>query len=1028
MLRFPLLVFIVVFAISVTLTQFFAYQQYKIAREKQRAELIHEAAVAKDRFRNILFNDIAAANTMAIIYKQYGVPAKFDSIARQILQNSRYAEALQITEKGIVKNAYPDVSYKGTIGTNLNVDSVRKAEEARAADRKDIYFAGPRRLRFGDTGILGKVPIITTNKVVAVAVVLTRLPAIKKALAPSGADKNKFAYQLLKSQGRDTSVFPLSNAVSAKKSEYASINIPEGDWVLRVSYSEGYVTDRFPYELSVLGVLLSFAAALLAFRKAGEPFRLKKIIGEKSELLLKSERYFRTLIETSSDAIVLLDVDGKVLYQTPSTEKILGYSLAEMQEMDGIELIHPDDRAGDNKMFEGILSNPGAVFQSKHRVKHKNGSYIHIDGTYRNLLHDENIKAIVYSYKDITEQVLSEQVLIESENRFRRAFEDSAIGMGLTSIEENSMGRWLKVNRSLYEMLGYTEAELLSRTFMQITHPDDLAMDLSAQDRILEGESDTYRLEKRYIHKNGNFIWINLNVSIVRDKDKQPIYLVAQVENITEKVESQIKFQNLVENFIVGVYILQNGKLVYVNPRIMEETGYNEEDIIGMPYDQFIYRDDQEFVTSITDSREKGLIDTVRYEARVIKKDGQSLWYEIIGSTTTYKGATALMGTMVNISERKAVYEELAKSEANLRSIFDTTNVSYLLLDTNYKIIALNQHMKDVYVDVADVELKEGNNLVESLIPERRERAKAIYDRVIQTNKAEDYESSYLKDGKYTHFITNVKPIHDGKKLIGICISTIDITERKNALEQLKHLNENLENQAKELAISNAELEQFAYVASHDLQEPLRMVTSFLAQLEKKYTDVLDDKAKQYIYFATDGAKRMRQLILDLLEYSRVGRTESDLEDVNLNELIQDVLMLFRRNIEETNATIRVKDLPTLNILKTPMRQVLQNLLGNALKYQKSGVAPIVEITCTERKTAFEFTVSDNGIGIEPEYFDQIFIIFKRLHNRAEYAGTGMGLAITKKIIEHMGGKIWVTSKQGEGTAFHFTIPKHLKS
>lgn len=783
--------------------------------------MVHEATEAKDRFRNILFNDIAAANTLAIIYKQYGIPANFDSVAHQIIQASRYADALQITENGIVRNIYPDIRYKTTIGTNVNADPVRKAEEVRAIERKDIYFAGPRLLRFGDTGILGKVPIIKDNKVVAVATVLTRLPAIKKMLASQSADKNKFTYQLLKAHGKDISFFLLSDSKPAAKSEYIDIAISEGDWLLRVSYGDGYTASEFPFELSGLGLLFSFFVALLAYRKAQEPDKLKKIIDEKTEQLSKSERYFRTLIETSSDAIVLLDANGQVLYQSPSTDKILGYTLTEVQKINNLQLIHPDDRGEDNNFFYTEISEPGAIVQRSHRVKHKKGNYIYIEGTYRNLLHDENIKAIVYSYKDVTEKVLSGQILIESENRFRRAFEDSAIGMGLTSIQEYSMGRWLKVNRSLCDMLGYTEDELLSRTFMQITHPDDLAKDLAAQDRILQGESDTYRLEKRYLHRDGSFVWINLNVSIVTDKDKKPIYLVAQIENITEKLESQTKFQNLVENFVVGVYILQDNKIVYVNPRVTEETGYTEDEVINMPYAPFIYPEDLELVSDIIDHRTKQGIKTARYEVRIQRKDSKPIWYEILGGSIWYRGAPALIGTMVNITERKAIYDELIRSEANLRSIFDTTDICYLLLDTSYNIIAFNQQMRNVYIDIAGFELKEGDNLIELMLPEKREPAKAVYDRTAQTNQSEDYETSYEKDGTCRHFLANVKPIYDGTKVIGICISAIDITERKKlTLDLLNHVNA-IEEQ-------NKKLREIAWIQSHVVRAPLSRIMGLI--------------------------------------------------------------------------------------------------------------------------------------------------------------------------------------------------------
>ncbi len=821
MSRFPFLIFVVVFALSIMLTQFLAYQQYKLSKEKTTAELTHEATEAKDRFRNILFNDIAAANTLAIIYKQYGVPANFDSVAHQIIQTSRYAEALQITENGIVRNVYPDIRYKATIGTNVNADPIRKAEEERAIKLKEIYFAGPRRLRFGDTGILGKVPIITNNRVVAVTTVLTRFPAIKKALARTGTGKTKFAYELKDIHLKQSPFFLLSDLKPVAKSEYADVYIPEGDWLLRVSYSNEYAVNILPLELSILGVLFSFIAALLVYRKVQEPFKLKKIIAEKTQQIAKSEKYFRTLIETSSDAVVLMDANGKILYQTESAERILGYNLSEIQQIDGIELIYPDDREGNNDLFVDLVNNPGSTINREHKIRHKNGTYLQIEGTYRNLLNDENVGAIVYTYKDITEKILAEQILAESENKFRSAFEDSAIGMGLTSVEEGSMGKWIKVNKSLCDMLGYTEGELLSRTFMEVTHPDDLQTDLANQNQMLQGETGVYRLEKRYLHKNGKSVWINLNVSIVKDKDKNALYMVAQIENITERVESQIKFQNLVEDFVVGVYMLQDNKLVYVNPQLLKEAGYTEQEIIGMPFNNFIYPEDLKAVNEMVNSRTKNGNKTVRYEARIQRKDGTLIWYEILGSSTLYRGAPALIGTMVNITERKAMYDELIRSEANLKSMFDTTDISFLLIDTDYKIIALNQQMKEGYMGSAGLELKVGDNLMEAMHPSKKAGAKAIYDEVIQTNCSKNYETTYEYTGGHIHYMANVKPIHNGTKVIGICISSIDITERKKMTMDLMSKITAIEEQ-------NNKLREIAWIQSHVARAPLSRIMGLI--------------------------------------------------------------------------------------------------------------------------------------------------------------------------------------------------------
>ncbi|MEO6405863.1 MAG: ATP-binding protein [Ferruginibacter sp.] len=236
------------------------------------------------------------------------------------------------------------------------------------------------------------------------------------------------------------------------------------------------------------------------------------------------------------------------------------------------------------------------------------------------------------------------------------------------------------------------------------------------------------------------------------------------------------------------------------------------------------------------------------------------------------------------------------------------------------------------------------------------------------------------------------------------------IESEKRLRQQLSYEQQSLRHALEMLKQKNEDLEQFAYAASHDLQEPLRMVTSFLTLLEKKYDPVIDDKGKKYIHFAVDGAKRMHQLIADLLAFSRAGRTEEKLEDVDLNELVNEAQILFRNQIAEKHAIIHVDKLPVIRAYKSPLKQVFQNLLANALKYSRDGHNVQINISAKETGTHWEFAIADNGMGIEEEYFDKIFIIFQRLHSREMYPGTGIGLAICKKIVENMGGKIWVKS------------------
>ncbi|MFO7822693.1 MAG: ATP-binding protein [Cyclobacterium sp.] len=237
-------------------------------------------------------------------------------------------------------------------------------------------------------------------------------------------------------------------------------------------------------------------------------------------------------------------------------------------------------------------------------------------------------------------------------------------------------------------------------------------------------------------------------------------------------------------------------------------------------------------------------------------------------------------------------------------------------------------------------------------------------------------------------------------------------------------LNQALEKKAHDLSRSNEELEQFAYVASHDLQEPLRMISSFIALLGRKYGERLDEKGMQYIHFAVDGASRMRQIILDLLTYSRVGKNLEENPRIQVAFLLDEVLHLYRKQIREKKAVVHYKDLPEVWVDKYLLGQLFQNLIGNALKYSKKDESPLIKIKLDSQGNEWLFSIEDNGIGIDKAYHEKIFLMFNRLHSFESYEGTGIGLAVVKKTVEHFGGRIWLDSEMGVGTTFYFTLPK----
>lgn len=316
----------------------------------------------------------------------------------------------------------------------------------------------------------------------------------------------------------------------------------------------------------------------------------------------------------------------------------------------------------------------------------------------------------------------------------------------------------------------------------------------------------------------------------------------------------------------------------------------------------------------------------------------------------------------------------------------------------------------------------------EKIHPEDSVRVITKFDMYIKSHQTDIWSDEYrvvtdtgevrhIYDRGYLLFNKKGKPI----RMIG---SLEDISDRKEYENHLEELNSQINKRVEELAISNAELEQFAYVASHDLQEPLRMVTRFLSEIDKKYGALLDEKGKEYIHFAVDGAQRMRILILDLLEYSKIGKFDQKIEPLDMNVLLSEILQFNEMALKENNATLIWENLPTINNRRTPIQLVFQNLIGNSIKYNKPKSQTEIKISYKDLGTKWQFCVSDNGIGINPVFFDKIFVIFQRLHPKQEFSGTGIGLAICRKIIETQGGKIWVESEEGKGSHFYFIVTK----
>lgn len=432
----------------------------------------------------------------------------------------------------------------------------------------------------------------------------------------------------------------------------------------------------------------------------------------------------------------------------------------------------------------------------------------------------------------------------------------------------------------------------------------------------------------------------------------------------------------------------------------------------------------------------KDVMDTDFYRMYLLaKQNGQTVtfeefnpflkkWFETTaypndeGMSVYFKDITLRKESERKINEANERFEKVALATSDAIWDWDIENNSFYRGDGYNELFGtnINNHVLE-----SDIWLDDSTN-----IP--AEQLKQMVMDILKDPSKDNWVLEYsikAPDGDVRSVIDKGIIIRDTYgKAIRLVGAITDITYRKNFERQLLQLNKELQKQVKALKIANEELEQFAFITSHDLQEPLRMITSFMDQLQRKYSHQLDDKANQYIYFATDGAKRMKKIILDLLEYSRAGKSNHHEERVNLTEILNNFCYLRKKIIEEKGVTIHYENLPEVLASKTPLTQVLHNLLDNAIKYTRSEVAPVIQLTVTDQNDKWLFEIKDNGIGIDQEFYDKIFVIFQRLHNRDQYDGTGIGLALVKKQVESWGEKIGVQSILNQGSTFYFTLKK----
>jgi PAS domain S-box-containing protein len=463
------------------------------------------------------------------------------------------------------------------------------------------------------------------------------------------------------------------------------------------------------------------------------------------------------------------------------------------------------------------------------------------------------------------------------------------------------------------------------------------------------------------------------------------------------------------------VTIAPDGRITDVNKATESVTGYPRDRLIGTDFSNYFTQPDEAKEGYLTVFEQGSVTD---YPLEIRHKDGHII--PVIYNASVYRDETGkVIGVFAaarDITARKKAEEAFRVASAYNRSLIEASLDPLVTIAPDGRIMDVNIATEAVTGCSRDKLI--GTDFSDYFTDPAK--ARKGYKKVFEEGSVMDYPLEIRhKDGHIIPVIYNASVYKDEKgRVTGVFAAARDITARKKAEDSLKE-------KMIEVERSNAELQQFAYVASHDLQEPLRMVASYVKLLDRRYGDKLDQDAKEFIGYAVEGSTRMQQLINDLLTYSRVGTRGNPFGPVDLEAVFAGVLDNLKVSIQESSATVTHDPLPTVQADDLQMLQLFQNLVSNAIKF-RGEEPPRVHVSAVRRGNDWQFTVRDNGIGIDPDYFNRIFIIFSRLHTRAEYPGSGIGLAICKKIVERHGGRIWVESTPGKGSAFTFTIPARM--
>ena len=749
---------------------------------------------------------------------------------------------------------------------------------------------------------------------------------------------------------------------------------------------------------------------------------LNRKLREEAEALKNTHQELSRIFNQVNEGFFTRDiVESKYIHMSVGCEKIYGYSIAEFFANNLLwwQVIHPDDRSVTENNFENL--SKGMPVTSAYRIKHKDTSIRWIEVKALPVIANGKLIRVDGVVNDITARKQAEIKLTNSEVKYRSFFENNMDGILLSKPN----GTILEVNPAACKIFRTPAEEIctLSRDeLMQFAGP--------ALPAILEEctTSGHFKGEIYFTRQDKSKLTAEIASGFFKDASGEDRSFII-IRDITERKNaenelsaSEHRYRSLFEQNLAGIYqTLVTGEIISCNKAFATMLGYSSPEQMVDINAAALYYNPAGRVHLINTIRQQKKLHN--HETILKRKDSTPLnvLENITLATNFITGQEIFNGIMIDVTEWKQAEAKLKESEQRYRQIVETAQEGILMMNEHNEAVFINNKMGSLLNYFPEEILSQ--NINSFVQPESKPMLEASLKKV-QQGMAINMDLPLIKKGGeiiWTNLSASAM-LNNDKEFYGSLAMVTDITKRKLDEDRIRKSEAVLDLKNRELRRKNTELEQFAYVASHDLQEPLRTTTSFVQLLLQQYEGKLDEKADKYFHFIVDSVDRMKRLITDLLEYSRIG-SKLEMELVNCDQVLLNVTADLDKAIQETGAEISVGELPVIYGYPTEIKQLFQNLLINAIKFRMPGAIPQIKITGEKKDSDWLFAFTDNGIGIDNAHKEKIFIIFQRLHTRSEYEGSGIGLSHCKKIVELHHGKIWLESTPGQGSTFYFTIP-----